>query len=273
MARQDTLMKALMRALSDGALDVFGVRGVELREPLPTELPANTLRNDKAWRMRDGRILHLEFQSTREPALYRFLEYDARLARAYQTDVRTVVMYHGGVTNAPEELSIGVALYRVENVYLSKLDGDEALDAVERHLSAGAWEPGDRLRLALAMNMRVRDETRAFERLLALIPAVPDEAERDLVISAILALGDQTLEEAQRARLREELKKVSKIVEELYQEGRQEGFQIGRIEGARLKSIQIAEELFHRGTPVKDVAEITGLSEQEAEEVRRRVMS
>ena len=78
MAGQDTLMNALTRSLSGGALDALGVFDVELAEPMPTELPANTLRMDKAWRMQDGRVFHLEFQSTREPTLHRFLEYDAR---------------------------------------------------------------------------------------------------------------------------------------------------------------------------------------------------
>ncbi|WP_229776375.1 hypothetical protein [Alicyclobacillus cellulosilyticus] len=239
---------------------------MELQEPLPTELPAHTLRIDKAWRMRDGRIFHLEFQSTREPTLHRFFEYDVRLARAYKADVRTVVLYHSGVTSAPEELNIGVAMYRVENVYLSKLDGDEALAAVETHLQAGMWEPGDRLRLALAMNMNVHDEARAFERVLALIPAVPDETERDLVTSAILALGDQTLNDVQRALLRRELRKVSKIAQELYQEGRQEG----RQEGAEHKAREVARNLLAEGVRIEVIAKATGLSREEIEALRQQ---
>ena len=73
------MMKALTRALANGALEVLGIFHVELAESLPTDLSANTLRLDKAWRMTDGRLFHLEFQSTRETTLHRFLEYDARL--------------------------------------------------------------------------------------------------------------------------------------------------------------------------------------------------
>ncbi len=73
MARQDTLMKALAQSLSGGALEAVGVYGVELAEPLPTELPANALRIDMAWRMQEGQLFHLEFQSKRETDLHRFL--------------------------------------------------------------------------------------------------------------------------------------------------------------------------------------------------------
>ena len=51
VAKQDTLMKALTKSLSSGALEAIGVYGVELTESLPTELPANTLRVDMAWAM------------------------------------------------------------------------------------------------------------------------------------------------------------------------------------------------------------------------------
>ena len=79
-----------------------------------------------------------------------------RLARQHQAHLRTVVLYHAEVADAPEELDIGTAVYRVENVYLSDVDGDEALDAVEHHLQVGLWEAADRLRLAWALSMGVR---------------------------------------------------------------------------------------------------------------------
>ena len=56
MAAKDTMMKLLMRALSQGALGAVGIFNVELTESLPNDLPANTLAIDKAWRMMDGRI-------------------------------------------------------------------------------------------------------------------------------------------------------------------------------------------------------------------------
>ncbi|GGJ06834.1 hypothetical protein GCM10010885_14940 [Alicyclobacillus cellulosilyticus] len=261
MVGQDTLMKALTRSLSKDALSAFGIQGVELTEPVPTELPASTLRMDKVWRMQDGQLFHLEFQSKREPTLHRFLEYDARLAHLYQARIRTVVLYHANVMAAPSQLDIGVAVYRVENVFLSRLNGDEALNAVEKHLLTGIWEPEDRLRLALAMNMQVRDHHQAFDRVLALAAMVSDDIERDLVVSAMLTFADQALDETQRLRLRRELRRVSKLVEELFQEGREEG----REEMA----IQVAKKLFARGASVDEVADITGLPPTKLEEIQR----
>ncbi|RIV22896.1 hypothetical protein D2Q93_08700 [Alicyclobacillaceae bacterium I2511] len=264
MAGQDTIMKALTRSLSDGALDVLGVFNVELAEPMPTELPANTLRIDKAWRMQDGRVFHLEFQSSRETTLHRFLEYDARLARQHLTQIRTVVLYHAETSNAPSELDIGTAIYRVENVFLSQMDGDRALDEVSQHLKMRQWEPKDRLRLALALNMRVQDMSVTLNRVLELVSVVPDETEKDLVVSAIAALGDHSFSDQQRAHLRRELRKMSKIAEELYQEGRQEG----RQEGEHIRAVTMARKMLLAGVPVPKVVEFTDLPLEEVQKLK-----
>ena len=251
-------MKALTRSLSGGALAALGVTGVELTEPMPTELPANTLRLDRVWRMADGDLFHLEFQTKREATLHRFLEYDARLANEHRARIRTVVLYHASVASAPNCLDIGTARYQVENVFLVQMGAEKALDEVEQHLRAGQWEPGDRLRLGLALNMRTDDQVRAFERVRQLIPQVPNEIERDLVVSAILVLGDQGLTEEQRMQLRKELRTVSRLAEELYEEGRMEGH------------MEIILNMLRKGMKIEDIAEMTGLPKQEIEELARK---
>lgn len=201
MVHQDTLMKALTQSLSGGALEAVGVHGVELTDPVPTELPATTMRMDAAWRMADGRIFHLEFQSTRAPNLYRFLEYDVRLAQRHTTQIRTVVLYHADTARALDALDIGTAQYHVENVFLSHMDGTQALATVQAHLAAGRWEPPDRLRLALALNMHFSHRADVLDTVLTLVSAVPSMAERDLVVSAMIILGQYTLTGAERTRL------------------------------------------------------------------------
>ncbi|MCL4520733.1 MAG: hypothetical protein M1415_03955 [Firmicutes bacterium] len=232
---------------------------VELDAALPNELPANTLRLDTAWRMTDGQIFHLEFQSAPEMSLYRFLEYDARLAHAYKTSVRTVVLYHGDTRWAPSRLHIGTAAYGVENVYLSMIDGEAALDTVSTH-----WDAQDRLRLALALNMQVNQRSTALERVVSLVVAVPDAEERDLVVSAILVLGEAGLTEAQRTWIRKELRQVSKMAEELYQEGREEG----RQEGKRDQTLAFARKLLALGESVEKVATLTELSLDDVQKLR-----
>ena len=262
MSVQDAYMKALTRSLSGGALEAVGVHGVELASHLPTELPANVLQTDRVWRMQDDWIFHLEFQSAVETDLHRFLEYDVRLARHHRTKIRPVVLYHTKVTRAPEELDIGTAKYQVENVYLSGQNGDAALAVVARHLQTNGWEPEDRLRLALAMNMDLANRKQAFEHVLALVPQVPQD-ERDLVVAALLALGEKGLCEAEQKRLRGELRQVSKMAQDLYEEGREEG--------ATQKAAAAAKEMLADGLDTERIVRYTGLSIEQVEHLRQEM--
>ena len=280
MAEKDTYLKLLSQTLSGGAMDALSVEGVELGEHLPTELPASAMRIDMVWRMSDGRLFHLEFQNAQEPALYRFLEYDTRLIARYQTRVRTVVLYHAAVARAVSELDGGTVQFQVENVYLVNQNGDAALDVVEQHLEAAAWEPADRLRLALALNMAVRDRTQAFERMLALVPRVPEPQEGDLITAAIMALADATLTDNERARLRKELRKMSKMAEELYRdgklegkiegklEGKIEGKLEGKIEGKLEGKIETAKAMLAGGERVETIVKYTALTRQQVEALK-----
>ncbi len=173
----------------------------------PTVLPAKELRADTVWRMMDGRIFYLVFQTQWESALCRFLSYDTRLATQHQAPIRTVVLYHAGVTQAPDHIDLGVIYYQIENVYLTQLDGDAALRMVAQHLAAHACEPPDRLRLALALCMHTDDRRALFGQTLALLPHVPPD-ERDLVTAAIMPLAEPRLTDDELDELIKDLTKV-----------------------------------------------------------------
>lgn len=55
--------------------------------------------------------------------------------------------------------------------------------------------------------------------------------------------------------------------EKWMQKGLQKGLQQGLQQGKR----EIAERMFRKGASVSDVVELTGLSEEEAEEIRKKV--
>lgn len=262
---KDTIMKALTGALSEDSLKVLGIAGVRVAKPLPTELDTLKQHVDMLWQMDDGRLFHLEFQTNRESSLHRFLMYDARLAEQYKVRIRTVILYHGNIKDAPEELNIGTAQYHVENVYLGSFDGDAALDTVELHLRAHDWAPQDRFRLALALNMQFIRPTRAeaFDTVINLVERVPNERERDAVAAAILALTERTLTNEERIRMEEELIHMSKMAEEIHAKGEKLG--------EHNKAVQVAQKLLKEGWSVDKVSSFTELSLQDVENIRQRL--
>jgi predicted transposase/invertase (TIGR01784 family) len=120
--------------------------------------------------------------------------------------------------------------------------------------------------------MHVEHPSQSFERVLRLIPEVPDETERDLVVGTMLALGEHALSAEQRIQLQKELRLVSKIAEELYQEGLQEGRQKGLQEGRQEGLATVAERMFRKGASLADVVDMTGLSPAEAKAIQDKLV-
>ncbi|MDA8204666.1 MAG: hypothetical protein M0Z36_01255 [Thermaerobacter sp.] len=130
---------------------------------------------------------------------------------------------------------------------------------MERHLQAGLWQAADRLRLAWALSMHVRDVRAAFDRVLSLISTVRDADERDLVVAAMLALGDRNLSLAQRTTLRRELRRMSKLADDLYQEGREE------------ERKEIALNMLRRAIAPDEIMELTGLTQEQVADLQRQL--
>ncbi len=117
------------------------------------------------------------------------------LAEHFRRKIRTIVLYSGDIHFGSEVLDIGTAAYRVENIYLNRLSGDDALDTVERHLATKEWTPQDRVRSAFAFHMRFEKRSRddAFDQVLKLTRTIPDEYEQNDVTALILGFSGRSV--------------------------------------------------------------------------------
>lgn len=260
---KDILSKHLLGAFPEDGLEVLGISDVHVVRTLATELDVVEIRQeftDIVLELDDNTVFHVEFQTTREPELYRFLMYDVQLAMKFGRNVRTVILYIGDIHDAPEQLDIGTVKYSVENVYLMNFDGDAALDTVERHIMTGEWTEQDRIRLAFALHMRYSRQTRkeAFEKILEITKQIPDKYEQNYTASLILGLSGRSLTEAEQIRLKEELK-MTDLIKEIADES--------RLEAVR----EVAQRLLALGDNVEKVAKVTGLPQAEVEEILKRL--
>lgn len=265
----DVLAKHITAACPEDAFYVLGISDARVVRALPTELDEVVIRQqfmDVVLELQDDTILHLEFQSSPESTLYRFAAYDVALSEHFRRKIRTVVLYTGDVNTGQDFLDSGSVKYKVENVFLNRLDGDEALDTVKRHLDSHEWSEQDRIRLAFAFHMRFERRTKdeAFEQVVELTNQISDEYEQNYVTALILGFSGRSLNEAQKQRLKESMK-MTDVVREIEDEALEKGIQ----QGERRKAAQVAEKMFRKGASISDVVDLTGLSEKEAEEIRR----
>lgn len=271
----DVLIKHLSSALPSGVLDVIGIHDVEIECALPTEQDVVDVYQeftDVVWALRDGTILHMEVQTTKPRSLHRFLRYDAWLAEHFETRVRTVILYGADVSHASDFLDLGCIQYRVGNVYLKDFDGDDTLSIVEAHLAQGVWEVTDRIRLALALQMRHKHSADdVLDRMLALTQQIGDESEQAYVTTLILGINGKRLNEAQRERLRRRLQMTS-IVKEIWHDVLEEGMEKGMEQGIEKGIVkgmeqgiekgkrEVAKAMLDEGESLERIMKLTGLS-------------
>lgn len=259
----DIILKYLMDAFRDVALDWLGLHDVRILRVLPMELPEVEIRQsflDLAFETEAGELLHYEFQTTRERDLYRFLLYDTHLTGHYKKPVRTVVLYVRDVLEAPDRLDAGGIQYRVENVYLKARDAIAVLDRLERHIRFDDWKPEDRFDLAFVPHMShpgISDQE-VLQRTLDMALAIPDANERNLMAGILLGLSGKAMSDEEVDRLKEVLKMTDpvKAIER---------------EAAEGKAREIAINMLMKGMDVDAVVEMTNLGREQVEELRKQV--
>jgi hypothetical protein len=112
---RDILLKYMARGLRAGLLKALGLALADIEEVLPAEVPLLEVRAeypDLLFRLKDGRILHIEFQLTRVPDLQRFWRYHAAASIFYNTVVYSVVSMGRGFAEHPVHSTAASTLSR-----------------------------------------------------------------------------------------------------------------------------------------------------------------
>jgi hypothetical protein len=232
---QDILWKRLHPLLGGRSLRSLGIDAPPATAVMPTELPAVSIRMqvlDYLVELADGSCLHLEFQSTSQRHdLVRFLLYDARLYERDRRRIRTVVIYTGGVRQAPRAVDAGCLGYRVENVYLSRLDGHLHLVELKERAATAGLSADDALEIAVLILMRHRGRS-AYEVALEatnLAAALPEEV-RDDCRSAVLGFAERYLTDHELRGVME-VDAMAGLVSRMIAEGEAKGKAEGKAEG------------------------------------------
>lgn len=217
---------------------------------------------DYVFTLADGQLLHLEFQSTAEKKLHRFLLYDTLLAQKTDRTIRTVILYENQITTANDTLDIGSAQYHVGNIYLAHKDVDQAFDRIRHHLDAGTFTLEDRFDLAFALHMR---RSRSLEDMvrqsMELIQQIPDNQERSYVAAIFVELGTRWLDDNSKQQIRKWVERVDivkEIVEEAILTERQETL-------ARL-----ARSWKQKGKSEKDIADLLDTSIENVQDLLKK---
>ena len=125
---KDIISKVFGESMRNKSFRAYGMDIPEIVEILPTNLPAveaNEMRLDNLFRLKDGTIVIVDYEST--------YSYVARTTKRYglsekqNQPVRMIVIYTGSIRRGTTrtDVDMGCLQFTVEEVFLSDLDAQE----------------------------------------------------------------------------------------------------------------------------------------------------
>ncbi len=264
----DIALKSILRHLTGRAL--FRLTGYRVKRWRDTELVvAHTRRVDLLGETTDGHLLHIELQSTNDPAMAtRMLEYAAAMNLQFGQLPEQVVLYVGREKlRMRSEIKSREWAFRCRMIDIRDLDGDE--------LIAGRNVEDN----VIAVLARLRDERAAIRRILRRIakctPQRRELALRELtVLAGLRNLAPMVGQETKQMPILEDIMdhplfgpKIRKSLEIGLEQGREEG----REEGERQLILRMLKQRFGP-VPVSVRKRIQSFPSAKLEQVAMRLL-
>jgi len=206
----DIVLKYTAEALGGALFARFGLPFPPIVAGLPSELPQlriSSQQTDLLFRLADGSILHLEFQTTRRAGdLLRFAAYNLAVSQHYGQPVWTVVLYGAGIRSARDTLQAGSLTFHVHNILVGKEDGDAVLRRLrEKAARDEPFTSTDRIDLILAPLMRQKRVAEEVAREAAHLTIHLPYEQREMTVGALIGLSYPNVNKDVVAAILEEL--------------------------------------------------------------------
>jgi predicted transposase/invertase (TIGR01784 family) len=248
-------------------------------EVLKTELSIEPIRADSVTFLQtEGRILHLEFQTTwtsDPPMPLRLLDYWVRLHRLYRLPVsQTVVVLlpPSDDTEIESVFELENTRHRFQVIKLWQQDPEEFLQ--------------DSILLPFATLAQTQNSAVLLTRVAQKVGEIGELQEQQEVSAYVQLMAGLKYDKDEIRRIfREGIMRESVIYQEILQEGeaigrregvaigRQEGVAIGRQEGEQLGIERVALHMLLKGMSVETIAELTGLTADQIQRLQSQMKS
>jgi hypothetical protein len=259
----DTALKTFLR---HGREMLRALTGVSVERWLNVELPeVRNRRVDLLGETANGRLVHIELQSTNDPAMaLRMLEYCVAIYRRYSRFPEQIVLYVG---EAPLRMAGGFSgphlWFECRVVDIRELDGDRLLQSERLEDNV------------IAVLARLRDERAAVKQILVRI-AAGDPGERAdaltgfLILAGLRQLSELIVREVRQVPLLDDIMDHPVLGRE-FRRGREQGKEEGRQEGELAVLLRLTEKRFGL-VPVALRERLANMSVSELDAVALRLL-
>ena len=266
---KDILFKILSQTYREKSFAAYGINLPPIRELLPTGLPkisANEKDIDNLFLLEDGTYAIVDYESAfKKLNKIKYLNYIARvMEKYYQEDenfnLRLIIIYTGDVQNAEPVYETNCFTLRMEQAFLSHINGETAFDTISQKLHSGIpLEDDDLMKLViLPLTMPgVEGKQKMLEKVVDLAEQVTDGKQQIFILSGVIVASDKFINRKYLEQIRRRINMT-----QLGQMYEKEKIEYGNKRSKEV-IIRMAKSMLNRNINIIDIMEITGLTEDE----------
>lgn len=265
----DLVFKLTAGVFKGRILEFLGIKSAQIESSFTTELPmieANTNHTDFMFILKDGTLLHLEFQSDfSKETLFRVFMYDARIVAKHKKPVKTVIVYSGLGGNLENRFDLGSVKYETEIIYIKRdFDGDEIYKKELEKIDAGKTPDWLNLIFLPIMKSSQKEVERAKAVIAVLKKINLKKSHYEALVAAIMVLVDKFIGEKDFNEIWEEISMLNVI-----KFAEKKGMEKGMEKGIEVEKIKTAKSMLAEGMDIKLIEKFTGLSTETIEKLKQ----
>lgn len=266
---KDILFKILSQTYKEKSFAAYGINLPPIRELLPTNLPkisANEKDIDNLLLLEDGTYAIVDYEAEfKKLNKIKYLNYIARVMEKYYREdgnfsLRLVVIYTGDVKCAEPVFETNCIILRMEQAFLSHIDGETAFDTIRQKVGSGALLEDDDLMNLVILPLTipgVEGKQAMLEKVVELAEQVKDNEQQIFILSGVIVASDKFIN-------REYLEQIRRRIN-MTQLGQM--YEKEKIEYANKKNreltLEMAKSLLDDGVDLIKIMKATGLTEHE----------
>lgn len=191
----------------------------------------------------------------------KYLNYIVRVMEKYYEEaddfnLRLVVIYTGDVKSAEAVFETNCLSLRMEQAFLSHIDGEEAFQFIREKVDSGQPLEDDDLMKLVVLPLTVpgmEGKQLMLERVVDLAEEIEDEKQKMFALSGVLVASDKFIKREYLEQIRRRINMTQ--IGQMYEKE--------KIEYGNQKTREMALKMLRRNIDIVDIMEVTGLTEEE----------
>ena len=241
---KDILFKVLAQTYKEKSFAAYGIHLPPIRELLPTNLPkisANEKDIDNLFLLEDG--------------TYAIVDYEAEFKKLNKIKYLNYI-YTGDVKSAESTFETNCITLRMEQAFLSHIDGETTFDTICRKVQSGTLLEDDDLMKLVILPLTIpgsQGKQEMLEKVVDLAEQILNEEQRIFTLSGVIVASDKFIDRKYLEQIRRRIHMTQ--LGQLYEKE--------KIEYGNQKTREMALKMLRRNISIVDIMEVTGLTEAE----------